>query len=180
MSDIRKQRTLHNIDSTIYQLLTEMSFSDISVTKICQHAELGRSTFYQYYFDKYDWLEKHVSLYSERLKSLLNQRFHGHQVKMDLVALMNELWKDHQQLTLLFNVHTPEADLAENFQSILSQYFSKFFQLPKLSAAEFDFLSKLYGSTAFTNIKWSMANGISPEINQMMDESVKSFIKNFS
>lgn len=176
MSDIRKQRTLHNIDDAIYELLSQMSFSAISVTKICQKAELGRSTFYQYYFDKYDWLEKQVALYQEQLRKLLDHRFAAHHLEMDLGSLMEELWKEHDRLTLLFAVHTPEADLSEAFQETLSEFFVKTFQSHKLDSQEFDFLSHLYGSTALTNIKWSMKNGISPKINQLMDNSVQSFI----
>lgn len=176
MSDIRKQRTLNNIDDAIYNLLGQMSFADITVTKICQKAILGRSTFYQYYFDKYEWLEKQVALYSQKLEKLLDQRFANHRLAMDLESLLNELWADHVRLSLLFAVHTPEADLSENFQNLLSKYFTKTFTKTSFDADEFDFLSHLYGSVVFTNIKWSMTNGISSSINKLMDTSVQSFM----
>lgn len=172
MSDIRKQRTLKHIDQAIFGLLKEMSFSDIKVTSICQRAELGRSTFYQYYFDKYEWLEHQVQKYNDRLTQLLDKRFVHHNLFEELNSLMESLWPDHEQLTLLFKVHTPEADLTESFQKILIQHFIKNMPRKEFEPDEFSFLSNIYGSIAVTNIKWSMQHGISNKINHMLDESL--------
>lgn len=172
MADLRKQRTLKHIDQAIFGLLKEMSFSDIKVTSICQRAELGRSTFYQYYFDKYEWLEHQVQSYSDRLKRGLDQRFAHPDLFEDLNKLMEELWPDHEKLTLLFAVHTPEADLTESFQKLLIQHFVKNMPRKGFDADEFSFLSNIYGSVAVTNIKWSMQHGVSNKINHMFDESL--------
>lgn len=74
--------------------------------------------------------------------------------------------------------YTPETDLSDVFQNLLSQYFDKILGLNDLSHDEFDFLSS--GSTAFANIRWSIKNGIRTKINQLMDRFVQSFINNFN
>lgn len=179
MSDIRKQKTLRNIDQAIYELLGQMSFTKISVKKICDHAELGRSTFYQYYFDKYDWLEKQVAHYDDRLSEALEKRFAHHSLSQVLDDLMNYLWDDHQKLSLLFEVHTPEADLTEAFRKLLMQYFAANVSATQFDKDEYNYLTNLYGSVAVNNIKWSMQHGISNKVNRLMDHALKEIVNNY-
>lgn len=58
MADLRTEKTLTLIDETIFTLLHELSFERLTVAQICTTDKIGRSTFYQHYLDKYDWLEQ--------------------------------------------------------------------------------------------------------------------------
>lgn len=57
-TDIRIRYTKEKIRKTFFQLLNKKNFSDITVTEICQIAEINRTTFYKHYLDINDLLEK--------------------------------------------------------------------------------------------------------------------------
>lgn len=58
MTQNRKTHTKTYIKQSFTQLLKEITFEKISVTKICQKAGINRGTFYLHYLDKFDMIEK--------------------------------------------------------------------------------------------------------------------------
>lgn len=59
-TDRRIKKTKRAILHAFATLMQEKRFDDITVNDICDQAEISRTTFYHYYIDKYDWLEKVV------------------------------------------------------------------------------------------------------------------------
>ena len=86
--DRRVVKTLRLIDQTCYDLLATTAFERLSIAEICQEAEIGRSTFYQYYLDKYDWLEKQVARYTASFQELMNPEL-SNQVQHSQPILIN-------------------------------------------------------------------------------------------
>jgi AcrR family transcriptional regulator len=50
------KRTLKNLKSSMVSLLSRKAFEQIQVTEICEKAMIPKSTFYNYFEDKYDLL----------------------------------------------------------------------------------------------------------------------------
>ena len=67
--DARTRYTKMMIRESFIQLLKEQPVSKITVTKICEIAEINRATFYKYYEDAFDLLQK---LEQELLEEILN------------------------------------------------------------------------------------------------------------
>lgn len=57
-TDLRIVKTKRAIKTAFFELMEEIGFSEINVTKIIERAEVNRNTFYSYYSDKYDLLNK--------------------------------------------------------------------------------------------------------------------------
>lgn len=53
MEDKRIRKTKKNLKSTLIKMLSELSFSQISITELCKRADTSRITFYSHYSDKY-------------------------------------------------------------------------------------------------------------------------------
>ena len=53
---INTKRMIRHINKTVFELLYDYHFDEITVQKICEVAEINRSTFYRYFQDKYDLL----------------------------------------------------------------------------------------------------------------------------
>lgn len=51
-----QKRMIRHINKTVFELLYDYHFDEITVQKICEVAEINRSTFYRYFQDKYDLL----------------------------------------------------------------------------------------------------------------------------
>ncbi|WP_099467615.1 TetR/AcrR family transcriptional regulator [Konateibacter massiliensis] len=73
--DLRVLKTLENIDSSLLGLLTRMPFHKITVDMICKEARINRSTFYKYYFDKYDLLDKYLEKVLKELQVNIRPNF---------------------------------------------------------------------------------------------------------
>ena len=54
--DHRTRYTRQTIKDTFLELLTQKSFTKITVTEICKNAEINRGTFYLHYYDIHDVL----------------------------------------------------------------------------------------------------------------------------
>lgn len=59
--DRRKRKTQKAITVVFYQLLKKKSYEEISVSQICQEADINRGTFYLHFIDKDDLLEKSIA-----------------------------------------------------------------------------------------------------------------------
>lgn len=79
--DRRKRKTQNAITAVFYQLLMKKSYEEISVSQICQEADINRGTFYLHFIDKDDLLEKSIAdemqelfNYCDRNKAASNQQ----------------------------------------------------------------------------------------------------------
>ena len=59
--DLRIIKTLQQIDRALLELLNELPFQKITVQLLCERALINRSTFYKYYTDKYDLLDRYLN-----------------------------------------------------------------------------------------------------------------------
>lgn len=57
-SDARVRYTKMKIKETFFQLLEKKDYSLITVTELCEKAEINRTTFYKHYLDIHDLLKK--------------------------------------------------------------------------------------------------------------------------
>lgn len=71
--DRRKRKTQKGITAVFYQLLKEKSYEEISVSQICQIADINRGTFYLHFIDKDDLLEKSIADEMQRLVEYCEQ-----------------------------------------------------------------------------------------------------------
>lgn len=61
------RRTLDALRSTMFALLSEKAFEEITVGELCERAQYPRATFYNYFDDKYDLLNYCWQTLAERV-----------------------------------------------------------------------------------------------------------------
>ena len=66
--DLRIIKTLQQIDRALLELLNELPFQKITVQLLCERALINRSTFYKYYTDKYDLLDRYLNKILQEFK----------------------------------------------------------------------------------------------------------------
>ncbi len=54
--DVRVIRTYEQLTASLVSLLSTKSFEELSVSEICDHAQVHRATFYKHFDDKYEFL----------------------------------------------------------------------------------------------------------------------------
>ena len=73
--DLRIIKTLQQIDRALLELLNELPFQKITVQLLCERALINRSTFYKYYTDKYDLLDRYLNKILQEFKQQVNVDF---------------------------------------------------------------------------------------------------------
>lgn len=72
MEDRRIRYTKKVIKDTFIELLEKKPINKITVTELCRKSEINRATFYRYYEDVYDLMEKLKSQYVDELKAAIS------------------------------------------------------------------------------------------------------------
>ena len=72
MEDRRIRYTKKVIKDTFIELLEQKPINKITVTELCTQCEINRATFYRYYDDVYDLMEKLKSQYVGELKEAIS------------------------------------------------------------------------------------------------------------
>lgn len=87
-SDLRVKRTIKAIHESFSELVSSTDYENITVSALCQTAQINRKTFYRYYSDLDDLLaEVKENLVEEYLK-----RVEGTQIPEDLPAIAREFF----------------------------------------------------------------------------------------
>lgn len=73
-NDSRVIKTKLNIHHAFIKLFSKKSFEDISVKEIADVAQVSRKTFYLHYLDKYDLLDRLVSLKLDKLEEICEKK----------------------------------------------------------------------------------------------------------
>ncbi len=73
--DLRVIKTLEAIEYSLLKNLKEYSLSKITVDTLCKEARINRSTFYKYYSDKYDLLNKYTEDVLNEFKNCMDASF---------------------------------------------------------------------------------------------------------
>lgn len=85
--DRRTRYTRQTIKDTFLELLTQKSFTKITVTEICKNAEINRGTFYLHYYDIHDVLSDIFNDMTQDMLTTVDHLFCLNQKKLFLSVL---------------------------------------------------------------------------------------------
>ena len=173
--DLRTRRTKTQIEMAFFRLLKKKGFKALTVQDISKSAGVGRSTFYSHYYDKYDLLEKLVSTYTDQFAAVVRQRFNikdsnaaSETIKM-LLLVLREYQED---LKLLLEVHTEEADLSRSFQHVLKVTVKEYLtgiQKTNDISLPIDYLAEMYAMNVMTFLTWQLQHGRDDKVIEFGD-----------
>lgn len=121
--DRRVKYTKNIIKSTFLNLLKEKDIKKISVSEICTIADINRATFYRYYLDIYDLLDKIQENFINELKDI----FMDDLFTFDNIThrYLNACLKNKELVRVLFNTYNNFYFLSEVFDIINERCFDK-------------------------------------------------------
>lgn len=163
-TDLRVLKTRKNIRTSFINLLLVKDFKDITIQNIIDEALIGRSTFYDHYFDKYDLLNQLVNEVLIDFKDIIKDRFDLKSEKDFIKFFLNMIEHYSKQRTTflaLLNVHTETIDLYNSLINILRNECSSYLDsidFQNKSTVPKEYVSRLYASTAMTSIQWCLEN----------------------
>lgn len=163
-TDLRIIKTRENIKTAFINLLLVKDFKDITIQNIIDEALIGRSTFYDHYYDKYDLLEQLVNQVLIDFNAFIKDRF---QLKSDndfvnfFISMVEYYSKKRTLFLALLKVNTESVNFYSSLTNILKEGCSSYlddmnietkFNIPK------EYICRLYASTALTSIQWCLEN----------------------
>lgn len=163
-TDLRVLKTRENIKTAFINLLLIKDFKDITVQNIIDEALIGRSTFYDHYYDKYDLLERLVNEIITDFNLFIKDRFNlkSHDDFISFFSSMIEFYSKQRNVFLaLLKIHTESIDLYNSLLNILQEGCSSYwdnienktkFNIPK------EYFCRIYASTVLTSIQWHIEN----------------------
>lgn len=125
VKDRRVSRTQKAMKTALLQLMEKKSVNSISVTELCELADLNRSTFYDYYHDIYELLHavhldlfEAMNVYVKASQQAAEQQ--NHDAQQAFIASVIEYMKTNNHLFQTLWKRSKEYD----FEQQLFQYFS--------------------------------------------------------
>ena len=89
------------------ELLQTKSIDDISVSEITKHANLGRTTFYKHFVDKYDLLDW---LYLRKFTTMMTQKWEeSHSYSMQALAFLEYVDENKESMRNIFKSSDPNS-----------------------------------------------------------------------
>ncbi|RDU23666.1 TetR/AcrR family transcriptional regulator [Anaerosacchariphilus polymeriproducens] len=78
----------------LIKLMETNDYSMITVTQICQEAELSRRTFYRLFETKEEILNEHMALLAEEFMNMVTEAAPRHYI--EVATIYFEFWKQHE------------------------------------------------------------------------------------
>lgn len=169
-SDARVRYTKMVIKNSFVKLLAKKPLTKVTVKEICELSEINRATFYKYYCDPYDLLEKLENEFLEELENNVSQSIHnGFQETFTYILISikaeGELYKT------LFSEngdpHFPGRIFASCYKKYASMEDDKRFQQLKPSEQKFFFYFVAQGCSGILS-QW-LENGMAEPVSEVAD-----------
>lgn len=169
-SDARVRYTKMVIRNSFVRLLAKKPLTKVTVKEICELSEINRATFYKYYCDPYDLLEKLENEFLEELEKNVSQSMHnGFQETFTYILISikaeGELYKT------LFSEngdpHFPSRIFASCYKKYASMEDDKRFQQLKPSEQKFFFYFAAQGCSGILS-QW-LEGGMTEPVSEVAD-----------
>ncbi len=161
MENQRTKLTKKLFKEAMIDLLEKKSLYDITVTELCQKAELNRSTFYKYYENVYDVfadIEHELILANEECLKNINDNDQD-AITKPLCRLLSIVKENTKIYKLLFNNHISE-EISKNIMNAPIMFFKeKLETLNKGPASDADYVFMYFFSGSLEIIKKWISSG---------------------
>lgn len=163
-SDARVRYTRMIIEQSFLELLTQKSVSKITVTELCEKAQINRATFYKYYLDVPDLLEK----IEEDLFDKIRASFDEKEIKFRpfLVKMMHYTRENQERFIALGGDNGDSGLMTKTFMVCYERAYPLLAQnLHTLKESEKQMLYQFLSHGAGAVLTWWVKNGMkeSPE-----------------
>lgn len=164
--DRRVKYTQSIIKETLISLLGKKEINKITVSEICNIADINRATFYRYYLDVYDLLEKIEQELVEKLKSV--SRSSDNTIFSFSTELLNVFLENKELVKILFdtnnNIYFMNDVLEVAFEKCKEKWTS---DLPGLTDEEIEYASIFIFNGALGVVNYWVKNDFDKSVEEV-------------
>ncbi len=183
--DRRVKYTKHVIEDTFLSLLENKDIGSITVTEICEKADINRATFYRYYIDIYDLLKKIEDNFIDEIKAsnaLINlPNYSVYNFTKEIVEIF---YNNRKLVKILFDTNNSIYFITEVLEIAYEKASAKWFQsFPDIEEDEIEYAAVYVFNGALGVINYWVKNNfdkdieeISKYIEKLTIDGIKEFI----
>ena len=185
--DLRIIKTLQQIDRALLELLNELPFQKITVQLLCERALINRSTFYKYYTDKYDLLDRYLNKILQEFKQQVNVDFvvtnpsvtDDEHYQIPFRNFTAFVYSKRKEYLILWKASIERQPYNEMTDLVYRQILEKLLtESPELSAKHTycELYAHLFSSNMMALIRWWLTNEDTvsiEEVQKIMHENMK-------
>lgn len=162
-----KEEMEERLEQSMTKLLFEMPFKQISISRLCQEANVSRMAYYAHFTDKMEILERLVIKLNKDLIASVGSPFIAIPDKTWYVRLFQYIYNKKEVFIHLF-----EAGFYEKYLNLLNEVIIK-----KENLTSLETIKRLVWNGGIVNaVKyWLMEKGASITIDEMADYCYKTF-----
>lgn len=167
--DRRTKYTQQIISNTLIDLLEEKELNKITVSEICEIADVNRATFYRYYLDVYDLLEKiQTNFTNELITSYTQENITEYTVSNFAKALLRIFVENKKLVKILFNNKTTTNFLDDVLEVVYQTCKDKWEQdLPGISQEDIEYASIFLFNGALGVINFWIKNDFDKDVEEI-------------
>ncbi len=180
-TDARVRYTKMVIKNSFIKLLTEKPLAKVTVKEICELSEINRATFYKYYCDPFDLLDKIEQEFLKELEDTVNQSIYKG-FKETISFILVSIKAESELYKTLFSKngdpYFPTHIFSSCYQRITTINNNKQFQQLKPSEQKWTFYFIAQGCSGILS-QW-IENGMNEPISEVaafMDKLIQNTLK---
>ena len=170
--DRRIKYTKKIIKDTLIDLLSKKDLKKITVSEICKEADINRATFYRYYLDVYDLLDKIEEEFVNDLKNATNVT--NSDTKYSVYSfskeLLNVFLENRDLAKILFNTNNNVYFLNDILEIAYEKCRDKWqHDLPNISKEDIDYASVFIFNGALGAVNYWVKNDFDKGVDEMAE-----------
>ncbi|MDF0480281.1 TetR/AcrR family transcriptional regulator [Vagococcus sp. PNs007] len=154
---MKHSKSYFAIQNALYKLLEQSDLKQLTINDICEQANVGRSTFYHLFHDKYEILEKENEALCQIVDDSLKEVLTMSNLELHLNNLIQTL--NHTKFLQLIDIEEGGVNLRKDLRNIFEQNYILYYDrkmIQKKWGITFDFAKDLFCSTTLTFIESSI------------------------
>lgn len=169
--DRRIKYTKKVIRDTFINLLLEKDIKKITVSEICQLSDINRATFYRYYLDVYDLLDKIEEEFVNELKNAIptnNENFYS--VSSFSKELLNVFLSNKELVKILFNTNNNVYFLNDILELAYDKCRQKWqTDLPNVNEEDIEYASVFIFNGALGVVNYWVKNDFDKDVDEVAE-----------
>ncbi len=167
--DRRVKYTKSTIEDTFLNLLEKKDIGEITVTEICEKADINRATFYRYYIDIYDLLKKIQDSFINEIKASNAMIYLKDYTVYNFTKEILEIFYHNKKLVkIIFDtnkgVYSINEVLEIAYEKASSKWFSNF---PEMDELEIEYAAVYVFNGALGVINYWIRNDFDQDIDEV-------------
>lgn len=164
---VRVTRTL--IEKSFIELLKKMPMRKITVTKICENAQINRVTFYKHYLDVFDLYEKMVAELIESSAAKMTAVFETRNLREAIRIIFQNIYDNAEQYELLFSAKIDNICRMRSMEMCMKRLSDIDIDVPNMDKEQYEWLKKFLSTGGGGVLFAWLQNGMKQNPSEVAD-----------